>query len=99
ADSPARELPADAGFAGFRFQEWNAAKDWRTQDWVAFLGASYFRAIGGLGQYGLSARGVVIDAAVPAGQEEFPDFTEFYIQGAQRPEDPVVVHALLDGPS
>ena len=34
-------------------------------DWVAFLGASYFRAIGELYQYGLSARGIAIDAAVP----------------------------------
>lgn len=99
ADSPARSLPSDAGFAGFRFQEWNSADDWRTQDWVAFLGASYFRAIGALGQYGLSARGIVLDAAVPEKQEEFPDFTEFYIEESGGPEAPVIVHALLDGPS
>ena len=98
-DSPARALPPDSGFAGFRFQEWNGADDWPTQDWVAFLGASYFRAIGGLGQYGLSARGIAVDAAVPEKEEEFPDFIEFYIEGADRPEEPVVVHALLDGPS
>jgi len=43
-DSPARELPRDAGFAGFRFQEsrrGNQQKlDWRRHDWVAFPGAS-----------------------------------------------------------
>ena len=99
SDSPARALPPDTGFAGFRFQEWNSADDWRTQDWVAFLGASYLRAIGGLGQYGLSARGIAVDAAVPDKDEEFPDFIEFYIEGADRPEAAVVVHALLDGPS
>lgn len=98
-DSPARKLPADSGFAGFRLQEWNDAPDWRTQDWVAFLGASYFRAIGALGQYGLSARGVAIDAAVPGKTEEFPDFTEFYIAEQDDPEAPVIVSALLDGPS
>ena len=98
-DSPAHALPPDSGFAGFRFQEWNSADDWRTQDWVAFLGASYFRAIGGLGQYGLSARGIAIDAAVPGRDEEFPAFTEFYIEGADRPDAPVIVYALLDGPS
>src|SRR5690606_37979886 len=98
-DSPARRLPENSGFAGFRLQEWNSAADWRTQDWVAFLGASYFRAIGALGQYGLSARGVAIDAAVPGKPEEFPDFTEFYIEGAPVPEAPVIVCALLDGPS
>jgi glucans biosynthesis protein len=98
-DSPAHALPADSGFAGFRFQEWNTAGDWQTQDWIAFLGASYFRAIGGLGQYGLSARGIAINAALPNAPEEFPDFIEFYIEGAKTPDTPVVVSALLDGPS
>ncbi len=96
-DSIARQLPADAGFAGFRLHESNSRPDWRTQDWVAFLGASYFRAIGELGQYGLSARGIAVDTAVP-GPEEFPEFLEFYISPAESDEDPVVVHALLDGP-
>ena len=99
ADSPAKRLPEDSGFAGFRLQEWHGASDWRTQDWVAFLGASYFRAIGARGQYGLSARGVAVDAAVPDKPEEFPDFTEFYIEESTDPEAPVMVCALLDGPS
>lgn len=98
-DSPARRLPADAGFAGFRFQEVVTAPDWPTQDWLAFLGASYFRAIGASGQYGLSARGVVIDAAMPDRPEEFPDFTEFYIEEGTDPAAPVTICALLDGPS
>lgn len=97
-DSPARMLPDNSGFAGFRLQEWNGAQDWRTQDWVAFLGASYFRAIGANGQYGLSARGVAIDTALPDTPEEFPDFTEFYIEQTGDPEAPVIVCALLDGP-
>ncbi|PZO68144.1 MAG: glucan biosynthesis protein D [Paracoccus denitrificans] len=99
ADSPARKLPADAGFAGFRFQEWHDAPDWRTQDWVAFLGASYFRAIGDQGQYGLSARGAVVNAALPDRPEEFPDFREFYISESGDPEQPITVCAYLDGPS
>ncbi len=97
ADSIARQMPADSGFAGFRLQESRRREDWRTQDWVAFLGASYFRAIGELNQYGLSARGVAVDVAAPT-PEEFPDFTEFYIAPAAREEDPVMVYALLDGP-
>jgi len=97
-DSVARGLPEDAGFAGFRLHEARSRDDWKTQDWIAFLGASYFRAIGALGQYGLSARGVAIDTA--AGKpEEFPDFVEFYLAPALRPEEPVRVYALLDGPS
>src|SRR5258706_372944 len=61
ADSIARRLPEGAGFAGFRIQESRAGKlDWHKNDWVAFLGASYFRAIGELYQYGLSARGLAL---------------------------------------
>ncbi|CAL1240045.1 glucan biosynthesis protein [Candidatus Methylocalor cossyra] len=97
-DSIARQLPEKSGFAGFRLQESRHRPDWRNQDWIAFLGASYFRAIGELNQYGLSARGVVVDCAEPT-PEEFPDFTEFYIQGAPKESDPVLVYALLDGPS
>jgi glucans biosynthesis protein len=98
ADSIARRLPPDAGFVGFRLQESRHRADWPTQDWVAFLGASYFRAIGALGQYGLSARGVAVDVAAP-GPEEFPDFIAFYIAPAADENDPVMVYALLDGPS
>jgi glucans biosynthesis protein len=63
---------------------------------VAFLGASYFRAIGELHQYGLSARGVAIDTAVADRNEEFPDFTRIFI-GPQS-GDTVTVYALLEGP-
>jgi glucans biosynthesis protein len=97
-DSIARQLTEDTGFAGFRLQESRNRGDWPTQDWIAFLGASYFRAIGALGQYGLSARGVVVDAAEPE-PEEFPDFTDIFIEGAASESDPVLVYALLDGPS
>ena len=88
ADSPAHELPRDAGFAGFRFQESRLADqrklDWRTHDWVAFLGASYFRAIGELYQYGLSARGLAIDTALADRREEFPAFTRFLLRPRER---------------
>jgi glucans biosynthesis protein len=97
-DSIAHKLPENTGFAGFRLQESRKRDDWRTQDWIAFLGASYFRAIGALGQYGLSARGVIVDSAEPT-PEEFPDFTEFFIDGATKEGQPVSVYALLNGPS
>ena len=80
ADSVARQLPQGAGFAGFRIQEARDGElDWRKNDWVAFLGAAYFRAIGELRQYGLSARGVALNVAVDDHPEEFPDFTNFFI--------------------
>ncbi len=95
---PWRAIGEAGGFAGFRVHEARSRPDWRNQDWLAFLGASYFRAIGELGQYGLSARGVAIDAAEPSG-EEFPAFTAFWLYPSVRVEEPVTIEALLDGPS
>jgi glucans biosynthesis protein len=100
ADSPARQLPEDVGFAGFRVQEPRGGSlDWRTNDWVAFLGASYFRAIGALRQYGLSARAVAIDTAVYQHPEEFPRFSQFFIERPTPGSNTIAVSALLEGPS
>lgn len=103
AGNPLRRLPQDAGFAGFRFQESRLAdqdeRSWRSNDWVAFLGASYFRAIGALYQYGLSARGIAIDTAVAGAGEEFPRFSRFYLQEPRDGGPTVTVWALLEGPS
>lgn len=107
ADSPAKQLPPGAGFAGFRFQESRSGHpgrkgeklDWQKNDWVAFLGASYFRAIGELYQYGLSARGLAIDPAVAGQPEEFPDFTHVWLETPQEASEHVVLCALLSGPS
>jgi glucans biosynthesis protein len=101
ADSPAHALPRGAGFAGFRVQEsrLDPARDWRHNDWVAFLGVSYFRAIGELHQYGLSARGLALDVAMPDRLEEFPSFTRFYFETPAGNGDSITVCALLEGPS
>jgi glucans biosynthesis protein len=103
ADSPGRLLPRGSGFAGFRFQESRTGDqtklNWRKNDWVAFLGASYFRAIGDLYQYGLSARGIAIDVAQAGKPEEFPNFTHFYFEAPADNSDTVIVYAMLDGPS
>jgi glucans biosynthesis protein len=99
ADSIARQVPPGAGFAGFRIQEpRDGTLDWRTHDWVAFLGAAYFRAIGALHQYGLSARAVALDVAAAGKPEEFPDFTQVYFDRAET-SDAVTLYALLEGPS
>lgn len=100
ADSPAHRLPKNVGFAGFRVQEArDGALDWRRNDWTAFLGASYFRAIGALHQYGLSARGVAVDTAAADAAEEFPALTHVYFDAPAPGADAIAVHALLDGPS
>jgi periplasmic glucans biosynthesis protein len=98
-DSVAKQLPKGAGFAGLRIQEaHDGSLDWKRNDWVAFLGAAYFRAIGELRQYGLSARGVALDVAVADRSEEFPDFTNFYIDQKEG-DDSITLYALLEGPS
>jgi glucans biosynthesis protein len=88
------ELPKDLGFAGFRV---NFHTD-LTRDITAFLGASYFRAVGGEWQYGLSARGLAIDTGMERA-EEFPMFRDFWIERPARDSSKLVVYALLDSPS
>ncbi len=104
ADSPAHAMNAQhAGFAGFRVQESRTGgpgqPDWRTNDWAAFLGASYFRAIGDQYQYGLSARGVAVNTIENGVTEEFPAFTRFYFEPGAADSHTIVIYALLDGPS
>ncbi len=97
ADSPAHAMSPATGYAGFRLQESRGGEpDWRSNDWAAFLGASYFRAIGDQYQYGLSARGIAVNTALKGFQEEFPAFTRFWFAPG---EQGVTVFALLDGPS
>ena len=94
---PRLKVPAkvgDLGFAGFRVA---MAPDFDA-DRFAFLGASYFRAVGGTKQYGLSARGLAVDTALPRA-EEFPDFRHFWLERPDAKSKTLKVHALLDSPS
>ncbi len=94
ADHPARKLKHGAGFAGFRVM----APDLKT-DWFAAMGASYFRTSGPYDQYGLSARGLAIDTALPT-PEEFPRFSHYWLEEkAGDAQTPLAIYALLDGPS
>jgi periplasmic glucans biosynthesis protein len=87
----ASQLPADLGFAGFRVMNHDGQGDW-----IAYLGASYFRAATPFNQYGLSARGLAIDTG--AGRpEEFPRFTAFWL--SHDPTGNLVVCALLESAS
>ncbi|MBX6322230.1 MAG: glucan biosynthesis protein D, partial [Rhodospirillaceae bacterium] len=93
ADSPAAALPPDIGFAGFRIMNPGGKGDW-----LAFLGASYFRSAGALDQYGLSARGLAIDTGLST-PEEFPRFSEFWLEAPPDRPGPIDIYALLEGPS
>jgi glucans biosynthesis protein len=63
-----------------------------------FQGASYFRAVAQHLLYGLSARGLAINTAEPAG-EEFPAFTHFWIEQPGPRATQLVIYALLESPS
>ena len=92
ANNPAHKLPDDIGFAGFRVMN-----ETDEADWLAFLGAAYFRSSGEEGQYGLSARAVAIDVAMPT-PEEFPRFTDFYIGPSRTGAHDLTIACLMDGP-
>jgi glucans biosynthesis protein len=97
----ATQLPAGPSpMAGFWVREpKTGTADWRkAEPWITFLGASYFRGKGELGQVGMSARGIALS---PGGSspEEFPDFVGFWFAPAPPESKTVTVYALLDGPS
>jgi glucans biosynthesis protein len=84
------------GFAGFRVHyPLNTSK--YKDEVVVFLGASYFRGVGKGQLYGLSARGLAVDTALNSG-EEFPQFTEFWIERPEAAAKELTIYALLDSP-
>ncbi len=85
------------GVAGFRLHYPLNSPD-VMDELVAFLGASYFRALGRGNFYGLSARGLAVNTATSEG-EEFPRFSEFWIEKPKRQSKSVTVHAALDSQS
>ncbi len=68
------------------------------EEFCVFQGASYFRAIGTGQTYGLSARGLALKTGDPMG-EEFPDFTDFWVEAPLEGDKSFRIHALLDSPS
>lgn len=65
---------------------------------VAFLGASYFRALGRGNRYGLSARGLAVNTGLPEG-EEFPRFEAFWLERPDPHATGTVICAALSSPS
>ncbi len=85
------------GFAGFRIHYPINNPDYKDEI-AAFQGASYFRLIGRQQDYGLSARGLAIDTALPQG-EEFPHFTEFWLIKPGPDATSMTLFALLESES
>ncbi len=96
-DVPRVALPANLGFAGLAVHYPLNTPGFKDEV-IAFLGASYFRALGRNAGYGVSARGLAIDTATTAG-EEFPYFTDFWLVQPQPNQRTMTIYALLDSPS
>lgn len=87
-------LPSELGFAGFQVYFHTDLE----RDIAAFLGASYFRAVGKEMQFGLSARGLAVDCGMGR-PEEFPVFTAFWFEKPPRNATRLTVYALMESPS
>jgi glucans biosynthesis protein len=83
--------------SGFRLvTQINSKKIW--DEFLVFQGASYFRGVAKGLLYGLSARGLAINTAEPAG-EEFPAFTHFWVEQPAPRATSIVIDALLESGS
>jgi len=91
------ELLKGLGFAGFKILYPVNTPLKPNDELASFLGASYFRVIGRDQVYGLSARGLAIDTALPSG-EEFPAFRKFWIVRPAPGTSAITLYALLDSP-
>jgi glucans biosynthesis protein len=74
----------------------NSRGSW--DEFLMFQGATFFRAVGKSGVYGLSARGLALRTAHPAG-EEFPAFTRFWVERPAANARGIVIHAVLESES
>jgi len=91
-----RPLPVNLGFAGFRLH--SPLNDPGVYDeLISFLGASYFRFLSRDQHYGLSARGASVN--VGAKEEEFPVFTNFWVEQPGPDADHAVIYALMESES
>lgn len=94
----AKALHGSVPLAGFSvYYPFQSGPD--VNEFISFLGASYFRAVGSGQTWGLSARGLAVDTAIPHKAEEFPYFTDFWIEPPKPGSTDLSFYALLDSPS
>jgi glucans biosynthesis protein len=88
-------MPPTMGFAGFRLMFPFDGPGTKHNEIGSFAGASYFRFLNRGAAYGLSARGLALNtaAAVP---EEFPVFTEFWLERVKPGATSMNLLALLE---
>lgn len=93
----AQQVPADLGYAGFKLTFPLEGKDTQNQ-FLVLAGASYYRAVSRDTNFGLSGRGLAVNTGLPGG-EEFPAFTEYWLETPDADATSFTFHALLDSPS
>jgi glucans biosynthesis protein len=91
-------LPEDMGFSGFRVMFPMSGPEQPLEEVGSYLGASYFRFLCQGASYGLSARGLALNTAEP-GPEEFPVFTEFWLERPAAHAKTMTLYALLESES
>lgn len=91
-------LPEGIGYAGFRLLN-PLNKPGLFDELAVFQGASYFRMLGKGMAYGLSARGLALNAGQPGVPEEFPIFTEFWIGKPSGNANEITLYGLLNSES
>jgi glucans biosynthesis protein len=92
-----KPVPSGLHFAGVQVLYAPDASRKR-EEVAAFLGASYFRLASAGRPFGTAGRGLAIDTAEPGG-EEFPKFTEYWIEKPGEAANYLQLYALLDSPS
>ena len=95
-------LPSDLGYAGFyvRYPDMAVGSNANSLDgFFSALGCSYFRALAKDQIYGLSARGLALDTGIDGRPEEFPAFTDWWLQEPAPGATALTLDALLDSPA
>jgi glucans biosynthesis protein len=92
------DTPETMGFAGFRMMFPFDGPRTEHNEIGSFAGASYFRFLGRDTAYGLSARGLAINSGEPT-PEEFPIFTEFWLERGDARSKSMNIYALMDSES
>ncbi len=95
--NPPAKQPATAsqsGFAGFHVQS-QIDRLGSFRDFLSFVGATNFRAIGSGQIFGVSARALAINTGQPGG-EDFPLFRSFWIERPIPTGSSLTVHGLVD---
>jgi glucans biosynthesis protein len=95
-------LPSDLGYAGFyvRYPNMGIGSNSSSLDsFFSVLGGCYFRVVAREQVYGLSARGLAVDTGIEGNAEEFPEFTDWWLQEPAQNSTSMVLDALLDSPS